>query len=119
MYDYLEDGFTLVGRVQSALAEAFNTGEDLVSGFRPDERFGIQVGLLNVSLDCGLQSVGADKEPVLEAAPGQKKETAFHQIEPRGTGGGKVQMPARPLQQPVMHQACLVAGGIVEHRVHI
>ncbi len=96
-------------RVQSALAEAFDAGEDLVGGFGPDKRFGIPIGLVNVGLDCSFQAVGADKDTALETAPGQKREPAFHRVEPGRASGGEVQMPARSLHQPVLHQARLVA----------
>ena len=99
----------LVVRVQSGLAEAFDAGEDLVGGFGPDERLGIQVGLIDVGLDCGFQAVGADKDAALETATAQEREPAFHQIEPRRAGRGEVQMPAWSLYEPVVHQARLVA----------
>ncbi len=50
----------LVVRVQSALAESSDAGEDPVGGFGSDRRFGIQVGLLNVGLNRSFEAIGAD-----------------------------------------------------------
>ena len=96
-------------RARRASAEALDAGEDLVGGFGPDEWFRIPVCLVNVGLDRSFQAVGADKDTALETAPGQKREPAFHPVEPGRAGWGEVQMPARSLHQPVMHEARLVA----------
>ncbi len=71
-------------RVQSALAEAFDAGEDLVGGFGPHERLRIPIGLLDVVLNCSLQAIGADESTALQAAPGQDREPGSHRVEPGG-----------------------------------
>src|SRR3954451_20396827 len=53
------------------------------------------------------------------AFAGDLSKPAFDLIEPRRTGGGKVQMIARPRCQPLLHLWMLVGSVIIEHQVDV
>jgi hypothetical protein len=52
----------------------------------PAERFGVVVGLGEVSVDRGLEFNDAFEDAALKALPGQLGEEPFNRIEPGGRG---------------------------------
>jgi hypothetical protein len=55
----------------------------------------------------------AASEPLLRQFP----EPAFHQIQPRGTGRGEVQLKARMLAQPPFYVRMFVGPVVVQDQV--
>ena len=50
---------------------------------------------------------------------GQQGEPALDHVEPGGRCWREVQVPARALDEPFVHEARLVGGGVVEHHVDV
>jgi hypothetical protein len=88
------------------LAEAFDASQDAVGEFRPDKPFGFMFALVDMGLNRGFLVAGSDEAPVVETAAGW--EAAVW-----------VTSRYRHDDHLILHPAHLVAGSIVECRMHI
>src|SRR5690349_2009314 len=70
-------------------------------------------------MDCEDQVAHAAERAAPNAFAGDLGEPAFDLIEPRRTGGRKVQMIAPPRCQPLLHRWMLVGSVVIEHRVDV
>src|SRR5215469_16314167 len=77
-------------------AEAFDGSEDVIGGLGPFEGLGIGVVMTDEVHDVGAQSLDAAIDAAPDLLVGDEREEALDLIEPRRTGGGEMDMPARP-----------------------
>src|ERR1700686_4447214 len=82
---------------------ALDLGEDILRSRMPYEGFGIAIPGRDELLDRGDQIRNAGKAAAPDGFPGQVPEPAFHQIQPTGTGGNKVDLEARMPLQPALY----------------
>jgi hypothetical protein len=105
--------------LQCCLAEAFDAGEDVVSGFGPSERLGRLVVGRNKAIDRLLEFVDRSVDTATNLLLGQQAEEALDLVDPISRGRREVQMIARPPGEPVVNQLGFMAGGIVEDKMDI
>ena len=101
------------------LAEAFDAGKDVISGFGPSERLGRSVVGLNKATDRLLEFVDRSVDTATNLLLGQQGEEALDLIDPGSRGRSEMQMVARPPGKPVVDELSLVAGGVVEDDMDI
>ena len=87
-------------RVRNAITKSSETGENLVSGLGPDERFGLLVIEVEVLTDGMLQLHGAAMRAAFDLTLAQGGEPALDLVEPRARGLGEMDMKARMARQP-------------------
>jgi len=103
-----------VGGIQSAQAEAFDGSEDVVGGLGPPEGSGIGVDGVDVVSDGLLEFLRGAMDAAAQLFFREHREEAFHLVQPRGSGGSEVDVPARVPGQPALHSRGLV-GDVVVH----
>ena len=101
--------------VQSA---AF-AGEDVLSGFCPDEGLRLCVVLHQVVIDRVLEVADAGVTAAADAAACDLGEEALDQVEPGRTGGCEMQFEAGVFLQPGLHLGGLVGSVVVEHEMDV
>jgi len=104
-------------RPNAPSAKTFDSGEDGVGGFGPDERLGLIVGLGEVSIDDGLQIGDRFEDATFEPSARQLCEEALDRIRPRTRGWGEMKGEARVAGEPVAHLGVLVRSLIIEDDV--
>ncbi len=93
--------------------------EDLVSGFGPDEGFGVMVMSPQVAFDRGFEFKLAAEGAASNSFGGQSREPALDQIDPGGAGGSEVHVEARAFGQPVADKAGLVSSVVIHNQVNL
>ena len=96
------------------MRETGDAVEDLVRGSGPNEGLGILVVHVDVLADGRFQFFHTPEYPSPDALVGDLGEPAFHQVDPRGVGGGEVEMKSGALREPVPDERRLM-GAIVIH----
>jgi hypothetical protein len=96
-----------VSRVRDSLTKASDACQDLVGSFRPDERLGVRVGQLGVTVDRELEFAGAAVHAPAELFLRERREPALDKIDPGGAGRREVQMEARVARQPPVNRGRL------------
>src|SRR3989475_3678411 len=99
------------------MTKARDAVEDFVRGLGPDKGLRRGVGDGDIAADCVLQLSRAAVDASTELLFGERREPAFHEVDPRGAGRGEVQMEARMAGQPAMDRRRLVRAGIVEDQM--
>lgn len=94
-------------------------GEDIVCGFGPAERLWIDVVGVDEGADVALERLGRAMDPAPDLLVGQEREKALDLIDPRGSGRSEVNVPARPLGQPVADRLGLVGGVVVHDEMNV
>src|ERR1019366_2618276 len=90
---------------------------DLVCGLGPVEGLGLLVMGSDELSDCSFEFLDTAVRGTLNLALCKQCEPAFDLVEPRSMGGGKVQMIARPLQQPLANQRGFMGAVVVQYQV--
>ena len=109
------DDFSLTfGSLESAQAEAFDGGEDVVGGLGPAEWSRVGVDGVDVAADGVFEFLCRTMDPAPELFFGQEREEAFDLVQPGSAGRREVDMPARMAGQPASHRRRLV-GCVVVH----
>ena len=93
--------------------------EDFIGGFGPEKRFRIFVGEVNILFDGGFQSLSGAMNTSFNLPFGEQGKPTFHQIEPGGTGGSKVEMKTRMFDQPSMDSRGLVGCVVVQNQMDL
>lgn len=83
------------------MAEPRDVGKDVNGGLRPDERLGMAVRLSDVALDRSFKVFRAGEGAAFQTAPGQQREPALNQVQPRRARGGE--MLVKPRMSPDRH----------------
>jgi hypothetical protein len=91
------------------LAEAFDAGKDVVSGFGPSERLGRLVVGLNKAVDRLPEFPDRSVDIATNLLLGQQGEEAHDLIDPRSRGRCKVQIVARLAAKSVVDELGLYA----------
>jgi len=111
--------FVLVSWVRNPQTKSLDAREDVIRGLGPRERPGVIVVQIQV-LANGLFELA---RRTMRAAPdvllGERGEPALDLIQPRGRGGGEVNVKARVASEPGAHRWRLVRAVVVHHEVHI
>lgn len=118
----MNEGFfssLLVSCLRSSLTKSSDTGKDFISGFGLDKWFRVFIRQSHVLVDGCLQCTSAAMGPAFDLSFGEHGKPALHQIEPRGTGRGKVQMKAGALGKPAMNQRGFVSPVVVQDQVNL
>ena len=102
------------GSFESAQAEAFDGGEDVVGGLGPAEGSWVGIDGVDVAPNGLLEFLRRAMDPAPELFFGQEREEALDLVEPGGVGRGEVDMPTRMAGQPASNRRRLV-GGVVVH----
>ena len=74
---------------------SFDSGDDFVGVFSPDEGPGIGVGIGDEIVNCILEFLEGTEDATLEAALGQEREQTFDGVEPGGRSRGEVEDKTR------------------------
>src|SRR5260370_36044925 len=98
----------LVSRSGDPGAVASNRVDDLVGGLGPLEGLGVVVPELDPLFEGAGQLVDRAEDATVEPAALQFSEPSLDLVEPRGVGGGEVQLEPRVLQQPPLDRRGLV-----------
>ena len=64
--------------------------------------------MFDVVLNGPFELPGAAEDPSAELFFGESCEPTFHEIQPRRTGGGEVEVEAGAFGQPVLDEGCFV-----------
>src|SRR5437899_9191630 len=96
------------------MTKARDAVEDFVRGLGPDKGLRRGVGDGDIAADCVLQLSRAAVDASTELLFGERREPAFHEVDPRGAGRGEVQMEARMTSKPAMERRRIVRAGILE-----
>ena len=107
----------LVSRVRDSLTKSGHLGEDLVGGFRPDERPRRVVGDREVLANGGLQRADTAVRAALDLLLAEEREPALDEIEPRGAGRREVHVKPRVPGEPPPHARGFVRAVVVEDQV--
>ena len=102
---------------ESGSGEAGDGGKDLVCRFGPVEGLGLLVMDGDELSDCSFQFLNTAMRGTLNLALCKSCKPALDLVEPGSMGGGKVQMIARPLLQPVADQRSFMGAVVVQHQV--
>ena len=102
------------GSFESAQAEAFDGGEDVVGGLGPAEGSWVGVDGVDVVTNRLLEFLCRTMDPAPELFFGQQGEEALDLVQPGSAGRREVDMPARMAGQPASHRRRLV-GCVVVH----
>jgi hypothetical protein len=94
-------------------------GADVVGGLCPPEGFGFGVVGVDDGPDVLLQLMYGAVDASPEMLFGDEGKEALDLVDLRRAGGGEVDMPSRPLVQPVAERLGLVAGVVVHHQVNV
>src|SRR6185437_2936267 len=100
-------------------AEAFDGSEDVVGGLDPFERLGIGVVMTDEVHNVGAQSLDAAIDAAPDLFVGDEREETLDLIEPGRTGRCEMDMPARPLGEPVADQWGLVRSVVVHDEMDV
>src|SRR6266404_7866015 len=96
----------LVSRSGDAFAVSPNRVDDLVGGLRPLKRFGVLVPELDPLFEGAGQLVDRAEDAAVEAAALQFGEPSLDLVEPRGVGGGEVQLEPRRSEERRVGKEC-------------
>ncbi len=96
------------------MTKSSDTGQDLVGGFRPHERLGRCVGVVDVTEDRSLERAGAPVRSASDLFVGELGEPSFDEIEPGTTGRREVEMKPRLAGQPAVNHRRLVRAVVIE-----
>ena len=77
---------------QSSFTKACKAGENFVSSFAPDERFGLFVVVVEVNANRGFQLACAAKYTATNLFFCEKGKPTFDKVEPESACGRKVQV---------------------------
>jgi hypothetical protein len=77
----------------------------------------VRVGDGDVAVDRLLQLSRTAVDASAELLFRERREPAFHEVDPRGAGRGEVQMEAWMAGEPAMDRRRLVRAGIIEDQV--
>ena len=91
----------------------------MISGFGPDEGFGVLVVMLDEVADGVLQLLRAAVDSAPNLFFGQFGEPALHQIQPGGRRGCEVQVDARTLGQPAANELGFVGAIVVQNTMNV
>ena len=80
------------------MSPTLDSGEDGVSGFNPDERLGLAVGLGDEAVDGGLKLDDRGEDAALEPLPGEFGKPTFDRVGPRTRSRSEVEGEARVSQ---------------------
>src|SRR6266700_2197376 len=83
--------------------EVVELGHDRLGGFGPDEGFGADIVLSEISIDGGLQVGDRTEDAAADALPGHFGKEVLDGVEPGGRGRCEVEGPARMARQPGQH----------------
>jgi hypothetical protein len=92
-------------------------GEDAIGVGGPVEGFGVGVGLVEESVDRGLEVDEGAEDAAFEPSPREFGEEALDGVEPGRGGRGEVEGPAGMSGKPGTHLGMLVGGIVVEDGV--
>src|SRR5439155_27348697 len=112
-------GAKLVSRVRDSLTKSRHAGEDLVCGFVPHKRSGGLVADRQVLPNRGLEGAGAAMRTALDLLLGQRGEPAFHQVEPRRTGGREVHMKSGMPSEPPPNLRGFMRAVVVQNQMDV
>ena len=85
------------------MSPTLDSGEDGVSGFGPDERLGVAVGLGDEAVDGGLKLDDRGEDAALEPLPGKFGKPAFDRVGPGTRSRGEMEGEARMAGEPAAH----------------
>ena len=105
--------------LQGALAEALDGGEDVVGGFGPAEGLGMGIVRVDEGADVVFELPGGAMHAAPELLLREQGEEALDLIEPGCAGRGEVDVPTRPLGQPVADGLGLVGDVIAQDPMHV
>jgi hypothetical protein len=111
--------FRSLSDLPRTLAEALDGGEDVVGGLGPAEGPGIGVVGVDESADVVLKLLRGCVDAAPDLLVGDQGEEALDLVDPGRTGRREVDVPARPLGQPVPDRLGLVGGIVVHHQMHV
>src|SRR5437879_11474314 len=69
--------------------------------------------------DRAFQLAGAPMRAAPDLFESQSREPPFDQVDPRGAGGGEVDMKARPLRQPAFDRRGFVRAVVIHDQMHV
>jgi hypothetical protein len=69
--------------------------------------------------DVGVHCADGAVRSALRQLGGQLAESALDEVDPRARGRGEVEVEPGVLSEPALDLRDLVAGGVVEHKVHV
>jgi hypothetical protein len=96
------------------LLPSFDSSEDPFWIGRPNEGFGVGVGIGDEAVDGELQVDDGLEYSALEALARELGEEPFYRVEPGCRGRGEVEGPARMSRQPLPHPWMFVGRVIVD-----
>ena len=96
---------------------SFDSGDDFVGVFGPDERLGIGVGIGDEVVNCILEFLEGTEDATLDAARGREREQTFDGVEPGGRSRGEVEDKTRVAREPFQHLGMLVRGVVIDDGV--
>src|SRR5918994_2325365 len=99
------------------MTKSGDSGGDLISGLRPDERLRLLVRDREIVRDRGLELAGAAMRATPDLLLRQGREPALDQIHPRRPGRREVQVEARMPSQPATNQRGLVGPVVVQDQM--
>src|SRR5436305_11478385 len=92
-------------------------GDDFIGVGDPFEGFGMEVVVIEESIDGGLRVSHRSEDAAFETSLAEGCEEAFDGVEPGSGGWREVEGPAWMASQPLAHRGMLVSRVIVEDRV--
>jgi hypothetical protein len=101
------------------MTKSSDTGQDLVSRLRPNERLGHGVAVRDVGEDRGLKRAGAPVGPTFNLFVGEQGEPALDEIEPGRAGRGEMEMEAGVAGEPAVNHRRLVRAVVLQNQVHV
>src|SRR2546426_8555810 len=106
-------------RLERALRETRDAGEDLVGGLDPDVPLAALVEHVDELANRRDELAHGAMHAALELFGRQGRKPAFDQIQPRGIGRREMEVEARVAQQPAPDGRALVRARVVQNEVDL
>ena len=108
----------LVFRLANMLTKSFDLFKDGIGCGRPNERLGVNVGVLDEMIDLSDQLFHASECSPADGLLGDDIEPDLDLIEPRGISWSEVDLVARSAGQPALDPRMLMSGIVVDHEMN-
>jgi len=93
--------------------------QDIASSLGPDKRFGVDIVMRNVFIDCADQLGHAREHATTQALHRDVAKGALHHVQPRGRSGREMHVKMWPFGEPLLHGRMLVGGLIVDDQMQL